>query len=296
MPDEISLDTINSQARYELNVDIRQGELLVAGFSKKIYKAEWLIAESPAIVLIEMRGKNATTEVLLNISLEHRNIVKSFGLVEHAASPEHSQSILLAQEYATDGNLREVLANRTFIPNTPVLNEIFAQISSAMIYLSGQGVMHGDLACRNVLVFESNPAIPQKNLVKLIDFGLTRNSPTISGDFVEIPVRYAAPEILLGKGRSGYSEKSDVYSFAVLIWEAYSTYAMMPYERIPDDEEVSRRKLKGEKLEKPKNCDDATWKLMLQCWMDQPDDRPTFQEIHSAIQNMGNSRSILPTS
>ena len=213
----LSLETMNSQCRYKLDVDIRQGALLVAGFSKKIYQAKWLTEDSCPIVLIEMKGKNATTEVLLNLILEHRNIVKSFGLVEHAATTEHPESILLAQEYAKDGTLHEVLVNRTFTPTTTVLNEIFAQISSAMIYLSEKNIVHGDLACRNVLVFESNPNIPQKNLVKLIDFGLTRHSPTISRGQVEIPVRYAAPEILLRKGQSDYSEKSDVYSFAVLI-------------------------------------------------------------------------------
>jgi serine/threonine protein kinase len=39
-----------------------------------------------------------------------------------------------------------------------------------MVFLSSQGIVHRDLALRNVLVFEAAPAV----LVKIADFGLSR--------------------------------------------------------------------------------------------------------------------------
>ena len=61
-----------------------------------------------------------------------------------------------------------------------VLWKIFEQICDAMICLADNGIVHGDLACRNVLVFQSDSTEPKKNLVKLTDFGLTRESTLYS--------------------------------------------------------------------------------------------------------------------
>jgi serine/threonine protein kinase len=164
-----------------------------------------------------------------------------------------------------------------------------------MIFLSERNVIHGDLACRNVLVFKSHPYDPKKNLVKLIDFGLTRNNSKSSDTKIEIPVRYVAQEILRSNSLSGYSVKSDVYSFAVLQWEACS-FGKIPYEYINDDNEVCQKKLKGEKLTRPDNCDPNIWKLMNLCWDDKPDNRPNFQMIYTQLKNIQNVESLLPRS
>ena len=125
--------------------------------------------------------------------------------------------------------------------------------------------------------------IQRKNLVKLIDFGLTRDNSKLSDAKIDIPVRYVAWEILRSKGQSGYSEKSEIYSFAVLIWEAYS-FARIPYEHINDDQEVTQHKLEGERLTRPEICDSNVWNLMLMCWEDRPADRPTFQWIYAQLK------------
>jgi len=46
--------------------------------------------------------------------------------------------------------------------------------------LAYNGIVHGDLACRNVLIFRFDPIEPKKNLVKLTDFGLSRFSTIYS--------------------------------------------------------------------------------------------------------------------
>ncbi len=46
--------------------------------------------------------------------------------------------------------------------------------------LAYNGIVHGDLACRNVLIFRFDPIEPKRNLVKLTDFGLSRFSAIYS--------------------------------------------------------------------------------------------------------------------
>jgi len=56
-------------------------------------------------------------------------------------------------------------------------NHLFLLIVNILAY---NGVVHGDLACRNVLIFRFDPIEPKKNLVKLTDFGLSRFSKIYS--------------------------------------------------------------------------------------------------------------------
>jgi serine/threonine protein kinase len=285
-----SVIELQEQSAFTLNVEVRKGKKITGGFGKSLYKAEWIDRKESPIVLIEMKGSKISNEVYLYITLDHPHIIKTYGIVDPNDYRTDSNSILLLQEYAVDGDLGGLLVNRYFIPQQNVLVEIFLQIADAMIFLSKNGIIHADLACRNVLVFKSHPYDPKKNLVKLTDFGSTRNDSSSSDIKIDIPVRFVAQEILRSKGQSGYSEKSDVYSFAVFMWEACS-FGKMPYEYINDDEEVSRQKLKGKRLTKPDKCDPNIWKLINLCWNDEPEDRPNFQKIHTQLKNIQNVES-----
>ena len=70
------------------------------------------------------------------------------------------------------------------------------------MYLASLGIIHRDLACRNILV-------GFQKLLKISDFGLSRvtEGEYLSTSKVGMPVRWLAPECLKEKK---YSEKSDV--------------------------------------------------------------------------------------
>ncbi|CAF1498575.1 unnamed protein product [Adineta steineri] len=299
MNDLASLRTLRSQCAYKEDVDVRRGEKITGGNGKALYRAEFITTDvikrkDTPIVLLEMIGNDAVLEIYHYITLSHPNIIETYGLVKPNIETLNNQSILLLQEYAKDGDLSRLLTERIFIPSKSVLLEIFIQVADAMVYLSKNKIIHGDLACRNVLVVKSHPTNPKQNLVKLIDFGLTQNETIPAHVEVVYPIRYAAPEILRNNGRSGYSSKSDVYSFGVLIWEAFSPEKIMPYDFISNDDEVRQRKLNGEKLKQPNNCDSEIWAVMLQCWENKPEDRPSFETIHSKLKNIQNKNTSSP--
>ena len=96
-----------------------------------------------------------------------------------------------------------------------------------MQFLSEKNIYHGDLATRNVLLTESMD-------VKISDFGLSRRlySDIKKSDFCKLksddkenllplPIKWMAPEILMHY--SFVPVKSDVWSYAVTIWEIFST-------------------------------------------------------------------------
>ncbi|CAF1624885.1 unnamed protein product, partial [Didymodactylos carnosus] len=91
-----------------------------------------------------------------------------------------------------------------------------------------------------------NPELA-KNAQLLNDkLNLLIESNRCSNDFIPD----VAPEVLANEQ---YSEKSDVYSMGVLMWEAYSK-GNIPWSQGISDDEVKRQVTKGEKLQKPKNC------------------------------------------
>ena len=260
--------------QFQLDVDIQRQDRLFSAFGKTIYRAAWIVQSGSPIVLVEIKGARATREAAFYAQLScHPHIVRTYGFVESAAD-----TVILVQERAVE-DLSERLGRNEFRPSQAVLLEIFSQITDAMVCLADNHIVHGDLACRNVLVYELDDREPSRNLVKLTDFGLTRVS-TVTTTSTVIPIRYAAPELI--GGQPVYSEKSDVYSMGVLMWETLSR-DHFPFLAIADDEEVRRRKLQGEILDKPDNCDQALWAIITQCWQQRPHDRPTFKILKESL-------------
>lgn len=66
-----------------------------------------------------------------------------------------------------------------------------------------------DLAARNILIDEF------KNL-KITDFGLSRTGPYVNSKLRKLPLRWMSIEAIQDHF---YNNKSDVWSFAVVLWE-----------------------------------------------------------------------------
>lgn len=259
---------------FQLDVDIKRRERICNTFAKTIYAAEWISQSGPPIVLVKIHGARAAREAAFYARLScHPHIVRTFGFVESS-----EDCVMLVQERAL-GDLSERLQEYQFRPSCAVLLEVFLQITEALIYLTDKQIVHSDLACRNILIYEHHESEPSENFVKLTDFGLTRFSTVVSTTTV-IPIRYAAPEVI--GDQSIYSEKSDVFSMGVLMWEALSP-DRLPFKAISDDEEVRRRKLRGEILSKPDTCDPELWTVITQCWQQRPNDRPTFKALKKLL-------------
>ena len=85
------------------------------------------------------------------------------------------------------------------------------QIAKGMSYLSGIGIVHRDLACRNILVDEGK-------VLKITDFGLSRETKEIytQSSHVRVPFKWMAIESIVARE---YTSASDVWSYGVVLWE-----------------------------------------------------------------------------
>uniref|UniRef100_A0A0X3PH98 receptor protein-tyrosine kinase n=1 Tax=Schistocephalus solidus TaxID=70667 RepID=A0A0X3PH98_SCHSO len=146
------------------------------------------------------------------------------------------------------------------------------QIADGMAYLEARGIIHRDLAARNVL-------LQSPEHVQITDFGLAKMLDSLDENSVvvrsgRVPIRWLAIETL----QFGiYSHKTDVWSYGVTLWEIF-TFGKQPYENI-ETVDIKDHVMKGGRLTQPDICTLDAYMVMVKCWMEDYDSRPTFLEL-----------------
>ncbi|PFX14744.1 Vascular endothelial growth factor receptor 2 [Stylophora pistillata] len=152
------------------------------------------------------------------------------------------------------------------------------QISQAMEYLAKKGFIHRDLAARNVLVGENKSA-------KVADFGLTRHvyeERVYQGKTNrKLPLKWMSIEAIFDQT---FTTHSDVWSFGVVLWELV-TLGGTPYPTI-DNKELLRTLKDGYRMEQPDTCDNELYEVMMDCWRENPDQRPGFTQLRNRFESM----------
>ena len=162
------------------------------------------------------------------------------------------------------------------------LLHIIAQTAEGMLYLFTQQIIHGDLATRNCLIGSDFS-------VKIADLGIGHD--LYEHDYYDngtqlLPIRWMAPELLRESDEGpAFSLSSDVWSFGVFCWEVFA-YARQPYDQLTD-KQVLQLVPDGHMLDPPEEgCPPLLYSLMMDCWLDNPHDRPAFSEITGAVPSI----------
>ncbi|CAF1429581.1 unnamed protein product, partial [Didymodactylos carnosus] len=175
--DEFESGLQKQMYRFILGIDVKKGDRLFVAFGKSVHKAQWINrANEPKIILMTISGARAQKEASFFVELtKHPHIVRTYGLVDYP-DDKRNEGVMLLQEYGVMGDLLEFLSTLENVPKEAVLCEMFMQIADAMTFLAYNRIVHGDLACRNVLLYHFDPNEPKNNVVKVTDFGLSRGS------------------------------------------------------------------------------------------------------------------------
>ncbi|KAM7436017.1 hypothetical protein ABFA07_014162 [Porites harrisoni] len=249
--------------------------------SKKTTVAVKTLKEGATIE--EYRDLASELKILMHVGV-HTNIVNLLGACIKR------DGILVILEYAPHGSLLKFLQSKrdvyeatwsTTTSDPEIRLDIsnlvgYAfQISRGMEYLASKKCIHRDLAARNVLVGKDY-------VMKIADFGLARDIyksdlyvKTTSG---VLPIKWMALESLFQKE---YSEKSDVWSFGILLWEIF-TLGGTPYPTVPMDCLLDFLS-EGKRMENPQNCPSEIYNIMQKCWLENRDNRPEFAQISILI-------------
>ncbi|KAL9958180.1 hypothetical protein ACROYT_G035157 [Oculina patagonica] len=190
----------------------------------------------------------------------HSHVITLLGCVTE------SDPLLVIIEYVPYGDLLGYLRksrglNDTYFKNPDVkpqtsltsqqLIKFSWQVADGMRYLSSRNIIHRDLAARNVLVGE-------RETCKVTDFGMARdvNQENIYEKKSEVPV-------------------------------PCSSCGGSPYPRTNSRKLADVLRL-GYRMPKPSHVNEALYQIMLDCWREDPDDRPTFENLRDELKEMEN--------
>ena len=179
--------------------------------------------------------------------------------------------------FMSNGDVLSYLRNED---NQPIVKQLLTfgiDVANGMEYLSSLKYVHRDLAARNCM-------LDDQMTVKVADFGLSRDVYerayySSENNKTKLPVRWMAPESL---EKGIYDSKSDVWSYGVLLWELL-TRGVTPYPEI-DNWDILNYIKRGRRMLCPKHCPAEIFLLMLKCWSDHPNQRPTFNQLANEIK------------
>jgi serine/threonine-protein kinase len=164
-------------------------------------------------------------EVLVTSGLEHRNILKIFPEISHAADAQGFLRRCLLMEYVDGHNLRKHIHDRDLTWEEAV--DLCLQICMGLDYLHQNNVLHRDVKPENFL-------ISRDGLVKIADFGLARrqHSRLFGERWAGGGTRkYTPPEELRNKRPDA---RSDIFSFGVTMYELFTGRHPAPGPRPQD--------------------------------------------------------------
>ncbi|KAF9643165.1 kinase-like protein [Thelephora ganbajun] len=221
-------------------------------------------------------------EVMTWKALRHPNLLPLLGVTMS------NNQFTMVSEWMANGNINEFVKTRRDVNRFELLKDV----TRGLIYMHGEGMIHGDLKGANILIDKHEHAC-------LADFGLTAivvdpPYPTTSSSSTAAgTTRWMSPERLnpnqfgLKGGRP--TKESDCYSLGMTICEVLS--GQVPFTRDCNDLMVMKKVLEGEHPGKPQGAEglwftDDLWKTLELCWSPQPKYRPTIEAVFECLKQV----------
>ncbi|XP_020299603.1 mitogen-activated protein kinase kinase kinase 13 isoform X2 [Pseudomyrmex gracilis] len=246
--------------------DISELQWLASGAQGAVFSGK-LNRETVAVKKVK---EPKETDIRHLRKLNHPNIVQFKGVCTK------SPSYCIIMEYCPFGPLYDYLRNGGPVPPEKLVSWS-KDIAAGMTYLHAHKIIHRDLKSPNVL-------IGQNEVVKISDFGTSRpmlessTKMTFAGT-----VAWMAPEVIRN---DPCSEKVDVWSYGVVLWELLS--GEIPYKDVDYSAVMWGVGSNILHLPIPASCPEGYGLLIRQCWAAKPRNRPSFKliEMHLNIASV----------
>uniref|UniRef100_A0A8C3CQK7 Tyrosine-protein kinase n=1 Tax=Cairina moschata TaxID=8855 RepID=A0A8C3CQK7_CAIMO len=209
-------------------------------------------------------------EANLMKNLQHPRLVRLYAVVT-------KEPIYIITEYMEKGSLVDFLKTSEGVKlSINKLLDMAAQIAEGMAFIEAKNYIHRDLRAANILVSDTL-------CCKIADFGLARlieDNEYTAREGAKFPIKWTAPEAI---NYGTFTIKSDVWSFGILLTEIV-TYGRIPYPGMTNPEVIQNLE-RGYRMPQPDNCPQELYELMMQCWKERPEERPTFDYMKSVLED-----------
>ncbi|XP_028996637.1 mitogen-activated protein kinase kinase kinase 7 isoform X2 [Betta splendens] len=246
--------------------DIEVEEVVGRGAFGVVCKAKWK-GKDVAIKTIESESERKAFIVELRqlSRVNHPNIVKLYGSCNNP--------VCLVMEYAEGGSLYNVLHGVEPLPYYTASHAMSwcLQCSQGVAYLHSmkpKALIHRDLKPPNLLLVAGG------TVLKICDFGTACDIQTHMTNN-KGSAAWMAPEVFEG---SNYSEKCDVFSWGIILWEVITR--RKPFDEIGGPAfRIMWAVHNGTRPPLIKYLPKPIESLMTRCWSKDPSQRPSMEEI-----------------
>jgi len=258
--------------------EIQNIEFFGSGTFGKIYRATYDYMEVAVKVMSvpwDQLSDKQRQEFMLEIHTairysRHKNVLRVYG---YTLEPVVS----IVTEFCEHGSVADCIDKGY---NLSILQKLDICIDAArgILSLHRKHVLHRDIACRNILLDRHMTA-------RIADFGMCRviNPIVSSQEAVHHtcteagPLKWMSPESLM---MQNFSKRSDVWSFAVTIWEIFVEEE--PYGADPPylaAAAVIHKGIRPNLSKLPESIRKDITILLQACWRELPEDRLSMKEV-----------------
>ena len=190
--------------------------------------------------------------------VSHPNVCRVFDIGE--IENRH----FLSMEFIDGDDLSSLLRRIGRLPSDKAI-EISRQLCFGLAAIHDAGILHRDLKPANVIV-------DGKGKARITDFGIAGVEAEIAGDELRVGTpAYMSPEQITGKE---VTQKSDIYSLGLLLYEIFTGKQTFQADSIPDLLRKQQTTAPTNPSEVLKDIDPIVEKTILQCLEKNPPERP----------------------
>uniref|UniRef100_A0A6M2DJQ0 Mitogen-activated protein kinase kinase kinase 7 n=1 Tax=Xenopsylla cheopis TaxID=163159 RepID=A0A6M2DJQ0_XENCH len=247
--------------------EIERLKIVGKGSFGVVWKAKWKgIFVAVKDIESEAERKAFSVEVRQLSRVSHPNIVRLYGACSNGPA------VCLVMEYAEGGSLYNVLHCNPKPKYTAAHAMSWAlQCAQGVAYLHAmqpKPLIHRDLKPPNLLLISGG------KVLKICDFGTAADKSTYMTNN-KGSAAWMAPEVFEG---SSYTEKCDVFSWGIILWEVISR--RKPFDKIGGNAfSIMWAVHKGQRPPLIENCPEPITTLMCECWHQQPLQRPSMANV-----------------
>ncbi|XP_062844877.1 retinal guanylyl cyclase 1 [Trichomycterus rosablanca] len=195
----------------------------------------------------------------------------------------------IVTEHCTRGSLEDLLNNEEMRLDWMFKSSLLMDLIRGMKYLHNRGVIHGRLKSRNCVV-------DGRFVLKVTDYGLNQIMESLSmneEDSKPEDQLWTAPEILRSDNLSKGTLRGDMYSFAIIMQEVISRSAPFCMLDMPVKEIIYKVRNPPPLCRPSVSMDEAPLEviqIMKQAWSEEPEQRPTFEEIFKQFKTISKGK------
>ncbi|GFR89973.1 guanylate cyclase [Elysia marginata] len=282
-----ALSMISNNGPQSTNVSLSLGPDQEQRFTKMgVYRGTLVALKAIKKKSIDTSSREIKLELKQMRDLRHDNIVQFIGATIDVSGTH------LVTEYCSKGSLEDILENSDLKLDDMFIASIISDILKGMNYIHSTALIsHGNLKSSNCLV-------DSRWVVKISDFGLNRFKAKQEMPYHGEHANYkrflwTAPELLrMEKPPLGGTQKGDIYSFAVVLYEIlnrngpYGDCHLTPKEIVERVKEGPSQGIPFRPSTAELNCESYFVETLILCWHEDPDVRPDFKTCRKDLRPM----------